>query len=130
MTRFPFRRPLAASCAFLMALLASGCGGEGSDQSLADRDIRVVTTTSMLADLAREIGGDRVEVTGLMGPGVDPHLYRPRESDVTALVDADVVFYNGLELEGRMGEALEQVEDRGISAEPVAQTVRQSALLM
>ncbi|MEM0963385.1 MAG: zinc ABC transporter substrate-binding protein, partial [Bacteroidota bacterium] len=46
------------------------------------------------------------------------------------LVDADVVFYNGLELEGRMGEALEQVEDRGISAEPVAQTVRQSALLM
>ena len=49
---------------------------------LADGRLRVVTTTSLIADLARQIGGDDVSVESLMGPGVDPHLYRARESDV------------------------------------------------
>lgn len=56
----------------------------------------------MVADLARQIGGDRVEVQALMGPGVDPHLYKASASDVTRLQRADVVFYNGLLLEGKM----------------------------
>ena len=108
----------------------SACGpGEDDRAPIAEREVRVVATTSMLADLAREIGGDRVSVEGLMGPGVDPHLYRPRESDVARLVGADVVIYNGLELEGKMGEVLEQVEGRGIEAEPVAEVVPKSALL-
>ncbi|MGB3543768.1 metal ABC transporter solute-binding protein, Zn/Mn family [Rubrivirga sp.] len=114
---------------FFLALTLGACGGDDKDTPIADRKVRVVTTTSMLADLAREIGGERVEVEGLMGPGVDPHLYRPRESDVARLVEADMVLYNGLELEGKMGEALEQVEGLGIGAEPVANTVRSSRLL-
>ena len=97
--------------------------------NVRDRNVQVVATTSMIADLAREIGGDRVEVEGLMGPGVDPHLYRPRESDVARLVGADLVLYNGLELEGKMGEVLEQVEGRGIVAEPVAEAVDEGRLL-
>ena len=109
----------------------AGCGpAAGPDQApLAERPVRVVATTSMVADLAREIGGDRVEVEGLMGPGIDPHLYRPRESDVSRLVEADLVLYNGLELEGKMGEVLEQVEGRGIIAEPVAEVIGEASLL-
>ena len=131
MTSSPPRlRLLGVLVASALGLLA-GCGpADGGDQApIAERQIRVVATTSMIADLAREIGGDRVEVEGLMGPGVDPHLYRPRESDVARLVGADVVFYNGLELEGKMGEVLEQVEGRGIVAEPVAEAIAESALL-
>ncbi|WP_412070520.1 metal ABC transporter solute-binding protein, Zn/Mn family [Rubrivirga sp. IMCC43871] len=125
----PRRSLLVLALPLLGSLLAIGCSSGPSNAPVADREVRVVATTSMLADLAREIGGDRVEVEGLMGPGIDPHLYRPRESDVARLVEADVVLYNGLDLEGRMGEALESVEERGISAEPVASRIRSSQLL-
>ena len=114
-----------------LSLLLAACGptNDTPEVPLSERPVRIVATTSMIADLAREIGGDRVEVEGLMGPGVDPHLYRPRESDVARLVGADLVLYNGLELEGKMGEVLEQVERRGIVAEPVAEVLPDEALL-
>ncbi|WP_420455252.1 metal ABC transporter solute-binding protein, Zn/Mn family [Rubrivirga sp.] len=114
-----------------VSVFLSACGPATgtADGPIAERPVRVVATTSLIADLAREVGGDRVEVEGLMGPGVDPHLYRPRESDVARLVGADIVLYNGLELEGKMGEVLEQVEGRGIIAEPVAETIGEGGLL-
>ena len=120
-------------CIWTLAVCALAACGPAEDAApevpLAERPVRVVATTSLIADLAREIGGDRVAVEGLMGPGVDPHLYRPRESDVARLVGADLVLYNGLELEGKMGEVLEQVEGRGIVAEPVAEVLPAEALL-
>ena len=64
--------------------------------------INVVTTTTMVNDMVKEIGGDRVNVVGLMGPGVDPHLYKPASGDVVKLQRAKVIFYSGLMLEGRM----------------------------
>jgi ABC-type Zn2+ transport system substrate-binding protein/surface adhesin len=64
----------------------------------------------MIADLVRNVGGDRVEVTALMGPGVDPHLYKPSASDVDLLNDADIIFYGGLHLEGRMVETFEAID--------------------
>ncbi len=64
--------------------------------------LRAVATTSMVADLVRQVAGDRAEVEGLMGPGVDPHLYKPTASDVLKLQRAGVIFYNGLVLEGKM----------------------------
>lgn len=67
----------------------------------------IVTTTSMLADAVRAIVGDRMAVHNLMGPGIDPHIYRARESDVHRLAEADLVIYNGLHLEGKMGQVLE-----------------------
>ena len=129
--RFRLARPALAVvlAAGLASLAACGPAEGGASGPLAERPVRVVATTSMLADLAREVGGDRVEVEGLMGPGVDPHLYRPRESDVSRLVGADLVLYNGLELEGKMGEVLEQVEGRGIIAEPVAEVIDEGSLL-
>lgn len=115
--------------ALLLAVAACGPSQGGAAGEISERTVEVVATTSMLADLAREIGGDRVAVEGLMGPGIDPHLYRPRESDVARLVGADLVIYNGLELEGKMGEVLEQVEGRGIVAEPVAEAIDEGSLL-
>jgi manganese/zinc/iron transport system substrate-binding protein len=69
----------------------------------------VVCTIGMIADIAREVGGvggERVTVTALMGEGVDPHLYKASPADVRLLSSADVIFYNGLQLEGRMGDVL------------------------
>lgn len=68
--------------------------------------LKVVATTSILADVVRNIVGDYIIVYGLMGPGVDPHLYRARESDVHKLAAADLIVYNGLHLEGKMGQVL------------------------
>jgi manganese/zinc/iron transport system substrate-binding protein len=71
--------------------------------------LNVVTTTSMITDLVQHIGGDYINVQGLMGSGVDPHLYKASEGDVTKLVEANVIFYNGLHLEGKLVEVFEKM---------------------
>ena len=71
--------------------------------------LRIVATTGMVADLVKNIGGDSVDVQELMGPGVDPHLYKATQGDLTKLQKADIIFYNGLHLEGKMGEILEKL---------------------
>jgi manganese/zinc/iron transport system substrate-binding protein len=68
----------------------------------AEKQLKVTTTTTMVADLVRSVGGDRVTIDTLMGPGVDPHLYKAAASDVTKLQRADVLLYSGLLLEGKM----------------------------
>src|SRR5688572_9669700 len=80
----------------LCALLAAGC------VDAADQTIKVTTTVTMVTDLVKRVGGDRVAVQGLMGPGVDPHLYKATASDVIKLQQADVIFYSGLLLEGKI----------------------------
>ncbi|MCA9879683.1 MAG: zinc ABC transporter substrate-binding protein, partial [Thermomicrobiales bacterium] len=74
--------------------------------------IAVATTIGMIADLVRNTGGDRVDVTALMGPGVDPHLYKPSSGELRKLTDADVILYNGLHLEGRMADVLVKMASR------------------
>lgn len=85
--------------------------------------IRVTATTGMVADAVRNVGGDRVEVESLMGPGIDPHLYKPSAGDINKLSDADMIFFNGLELEGRMGETLEGIGRSGKPVVAVAESV-------
>jgi manganese/zinc/iron transport system substrate-binding protein len=72
----------------------------------------VVTTVGMIADVAREVGGPHVRVTGLMGPGVDPHLYKASEGDVRRLYGADLILYGGLHLEAKMAEVLHEMGSR------------------
>lgn len=96
-------RIAAALAMTLVLVLLAACADDG-DAGEENGKIKVVTTTGMIADAARNVGGEHVEVTGLMGPGIDPHLYRPTASDVNRLDSADIIFYNGLELEGRMTE--------------------------
>lgn len=71
--------------------------------------LNVVTTTTMITDLVKNIGGDYINVQGLMGSGVDPHLFKASEGDVTKLVNANVIFYNGLHLEGKLVEVFEKM---------------------
>ena len=76
------------------------------------RPIRIVTTIGMIADLAKNIGGEMVEVTSLMGTGVDPHLYKASAGDVTLISEADLILYNGLHLEAGMSGVLERLSDQ------------------
>ena len=64
----------------------------------------VVATTTVVADLVRQVGGDRVAVDCLMAPGIDPHSYRPTPRDADRLASADLVVANGLQLEGKLAE--------------------------
>jgi manganese/zinc/iron transport system substrate-binding protein len=72
----------------------------------------IVTTIGMLADAVNQIVGDSATVQALMGTGVDPHLYKATQGDLQLLTDADIVIYNGLHLEGKMGEVLEKLGQR------------------
>lgn len=72
--------------------------------------LNVVTTTSMITDLVKNIGGDHINLQGLMGSGVDPHLYKASEGDVSKLANADIIFYNGLHLEGKLVEVFEKMK--------------------
>lgn len=90
----------------LMVVGLAAVGGRVLAQSAAHPPLQVVATVGMVADVVREVGGDRVQVQALMGAGVDPHLYKPTRGDVASLLAADVVFYSGLMLEGRMGDLL------------------------
>ena len=74
--------------------------------------LKVVTTTTMITDLVSIIGGDAIEVNGLMGAGVDPHLYKASEGDVSKLYEADIIFYNGLHLEGKLVEVFEKMKQK------------------
>ena len=114
-----------------VSLLLSACASSGgkSDLPIAERTINVVTTTGMIADAAINVGGERVQVQSLMGPGVDPHLYKASENDVQTLQGADIVFYNGLHLEAQMGEVLERMNDFGIRTVVVTDKIDRSVLL-
>lgn len=78
----------------------------------AETPLSVVATTGMIADAARQIGGDRVSVRALMGPGVDPHAYRQTRTDIAAMVRADLVLWHGLYLEAQMEEFLRELGAR------------------
>lgn len=93
--------------AIALALTLSACTTPSQDSG----KLQVVTTIGQIADAAQNIGGDLIEVTPLMGPGVDPHLYVASEGDVTTLQNADVILYNGLFLEAQMVGILEQISE-------------------
>jgi manganese/zinc/iron transport system substrate-binding protein len=81
----------------------------------------------MIADAARIVGGPRVEVTALMGPGVDPHLYKASPGDVRVMSEADLILYNGLHLEGRLADALIRLARRRPTVQ-VTETIPESSL--
>lgn len=98
----------------MLTVIVAGCGNE----DLVDDNgkYKVVVTTTIIADVVREIAGDLVEVEALMGPGVDPHLYKASAGDVKRMNEADMVVYNGLHLEGKMGEVFENIKGKIIFA--------------
>ena len=89
------------------AALLSGCGATDGEDGSGGR-VRVVATTMQVADFARQVGGDRVEVTGILDAGAEPHEYEPTPSDAEAVADADLVVANGANLDDWLGDLLDQ----------------------
>jgi manganese/zinc/iron transport system substrate-binding protein len=113
-----------------LAGLALFFGGAlaGLAQPAGER-LRVVATTSMVADLVGQVAGDRAVVEGLMGPGVDPHLYKATASDIVKLQRADAIFYNGLMLEGRLGDLFTRLARTKRHVYALAESIPADALL-
>ncbi len=122
----------------LAAVLLTACGDRSKpdDASASPTEaeeertypFRITATTGMVADTVRQVAGDRGTVVAIIGEGVDPHLYVPTRSDVAALMEADIVFYSGLLLEGKMTDALIKVAgSRPVHA--VTELVDESLLL-
>jgi manganese/zinc/iron transport system substrate-binding protein len=89
----------------VLALVVPGCGTNEKD----NKRRLAVCTTGMVADLVRNVGGERVQVIQLMGEGVDPHRYKANIADVQKLNTADLIFYSGLHLEGKMADIFERL---------------------
>lgn len=117
---------------FLAAALAAfslvGCGpqadsSDADSASHAEGAYTVVCTVGMITDIVRNVAGDYAQVEGIIGEGVDPHLYKPTRSDVVKLSSADVVFYNGLLLEGKMTDVLVRVASTGKPVKAVTEAI-------
>ncbi len=115
----------------LLAVLIVSCSGGGSPSGDSGKrqKLKVVTTTTMLTDLVRQLAGADVELAGLMGPGVDPHLYKASEGDVSKLFNADIIIYNGLHLEGKMSGLFEKMKEQGKNTLAAAESIPPSNLI-
>lgn len=99
---------------------------DSTTESTDDSSVtQIICTTGMIADVVSSVVGDQADVVALLGAGVDPHLYKPTRADVVALSRADVVFYNGLHLEGKMSEVLSGLKAKGKIVVAVAEMALQ-----
>ena len=114
--------------AFLIAglFLLGACGKE--EAPAAGGKVKVTATTGMIGDIAANIGGDHINLVSLMKPGVDPHLYKASQGDISKLEEADLIFYNGLNLEGKMEDIFEKMKENKPTV-AVSKTVDETALL-
>lgn len=113
-----------ASWLIVLTIGISGCGssdasrtpdgGQGNDV-VAGYPIEVACTTGMVADMVRRVGGEHVEISQLMPADVDPHLYQASTKDVRLLQQADVIFYSGLHLEGKMADVFETMRRKKVT---------------
>lgn len=117
---------------FVFLLIVSACGTENTQTNEVDLDseetIHIVTTIAQIGEPMERIGGDRVEVTSLMGPGVDPHLYEATQGDIQTLQNADIVFYSGLHLEGNLVEIFSNLKKTKPTA-ALAESINENQLL-
>ncbi|NKI26667.1 zinc ABC transporter solute-binding protein [Arenibacter sp. 6A1] len=113
----------------VLLLFGMMMGCKDSPKKDSNGKLKVVTTTSMLTDLLQQIGGDAIEIQGLMGSGVDPHLYKASEGDVNKLFTADMVFYSGLHLEGKLVEIFEKMEKQHKKTVAVTDVLDKKGLL-
>jgi manganese/zinc/iron transport system substrate-binding protein len=109
----------------VLAALLLSCGNKGNN----DGKLHIVTTTTMITDMVENIGGDKVNVEGLMGSGVDPHLYKASEGDVSKLYNADIIFYSGLHLEGKLVEVFEKMAAQGKNTVAISDALDESTLI-
>jgi manganese/zinc/iron transport system substrate-binding protein len=113
---------------FVIAVALVACG-PGEKVRTEDQKIQVVATTTIVGDLVQTIGGDDLQVEALMGPGVDPHLYKASAGDVRRMSSADAIFYSGLHLEGKMTDVLARMNERGVRTVAVAECIPEERLI-
>lgn len=104
---------------------------QGVDESTEGQEeftypYKAVATVGMITDVVRNVAGDKAEVSGMIGEGVDPHLYKPTSSDVKLLQAADIIFYGGLNLEGKMADVLVRIAKGGKAVTSVTETLLES----
>ena len=109
-----------------LALIVTGCGAPKVEEN---GKYNVVTTTTLIGDLTKQIGGEYVNVQELMGPGVDPHLYKASAGDVGKMQNANMVIYNGLHLEGKMGDVFEDIRGKDKLIIAVSDNIDEGKLL-
>lgn len=122
---------MAMALTVIVAIVCTACGTQGAStqDKEADKQLHVVATTTMLADLAKEVGKDHVMVTGLMKPDVDSHLYQATAGDVETMKNADVVVLNGVHLEGKMGEIFEHLQKEKKALVRISDAIPENTLL-
>ena len=110
-----FAKIIALIFLLILGIFHQACSPVESDNAKVSGGIpyQIVTTVGMITDVVQNVAGDRAEVNGIIGEGIDPHLYKPTTSDIKTLQSADIVFYNGLMLEGKMGDVLVRVARAG-----------------
>ncbi|MBB6451753.1 manganese/zinc/iron transport system substrate-binding protein [Salirhabdus euzebyi] len=111
----------------VLLLIFTGCSTDDANANV-DGKVEVVTTIAQIGDVVSNVGGDHVDVKSLMGPGTDPHLYKAAHSDVEAMEEADIIFYNGHHLEGNMNEMFSEMR-KSKPTIAVAETVPNSELI-
>lgn len=114
---------------FILILLVAMAGCKDGTKKEDHGKLKVVTTTTMLTDLLQQLGGGAIQVEGLMGSGVDPHLYKASEGDVNKLYTADIVFYSGLHLEGKLVDIFEKMEKQHKKTVALAEILKKEDLL-
>ena len=107
MGKFSFKSFMLISMMALIVVLAA-CSNDDSQED--EGKIKATSTIGMIGDVVSNIGGDHIESISLMKPGIDPHVYKATQGDISKLDEADIIFYNGLHLEGQMIEIFEQME--------------------
>ncbi len=112
----------------LFLIVMSGCSSTETNKD-SEGKINVTTTIGQIGDIAENIGKDHVQVDSLMGPGIDPHLYKASQGDINKLSNADIIFYNGLHLEGKMGEIFAKMKGEKPTY-PVAEAIPEEKLLI
>ena len=103
--RVILRSSLALGCVVALVAGAAGCGDD--DPRASGSELTVVATTTQVADFVGNVGGDRVDVHGILGTNADPHDYEPRPSDVGAVAEAPLVFKSGGDIDGWLDELIE-----------------------
>ncbi|MGE8206448.1 metal ABC transporter solute-binding protein, Zn/Mn family [Heyndrickxia sp. NPDC080065] len=109
-----FKSKMVLAVFMVFAIIVAGCSNQSSSKKETGK-IKVTTTIGMIKDIVDEVGGNHVETIGLMKSGVDPHLYKASQGDIRKLDQADMIFYNGLHLEGKMVDIFEQMSKKKVT---------------
>ena len=113
----------------IVSILLVGCGNKKDMNTNDNEKINIVATTTIIGDAVKIIGGDHINLEVLMGSGIDPHLYKASAGDVNKMQNADLIIYNGLHLEGKMGDIFENLQKGNVKTYAVAGIVDKSMLV-